>query len=354
MNVLFVYYVPSGGMDTLNRLRCRALKNYGIQGHCLYYGWGSGMQNISDIPTFVTKNDIEIKHIIDNGNYNVIVVTTDYVSFPRFRMLGFTGKLVLEVQGYGPKEVAREELTRAIPYVNAHAAGLLNPHTPHIAALFSELYPHIPQFNFNNAFDTLSFTYQSLPKQQEPIIGWLGRIQDNKNWREFLNIGHALIHQGYPNLQLWMFEDHHLSVPEERVQFLELVEQLQLKQHLTLRSNVQHAQMPSYYSMIGDSGGFLCSTSKVEGAPYAVLEAMSCRCPVLTTHSDGVSSSICHNVTGKYYHQGDIAGAVEEAKELMGNQELRESIRSHAKFHLQHNFSADAYCRHFIAMLEKL
>ncbi|GGA05496.1 hypothetical protein GCM10008018_59370 [Paenibacillus marchantiophytorum] len=354
MNVLFVYYVPSGGVDTLNRLRCKALKPYGIHGDCLYYGWGAGMQNKSDTPYYVTKNDIEIKQIIDKGNYDAIVVTTDYVSFPRFRLLGYTGKLVLEVQGYGPKDVARKELTQAIPYVNAYAVGLLNPRTPHITALFEELFPAIPRFNFNNAFDSHSFTYQPLPRAQEPIIGWLGRIQDNKNWREFLQIGHTLIHHGYPKLQLWMFEDHHLSVPEERVQFHELVEQLRLKKHLTLRSNVEHAQMPNYFSMIGDSGGLLCSTSKVEGAPYAVLEAMSCRCPVLSTYSDGVSSSIYHNATGKYYQQGHIAQAIVEAKELMRNLELRESIRAAAQLHVERNFSADTYAQHFKAMLDSL
>ncbi|WP_376768255.1 glycosyltransferase [Paenibacillus alginolyticus] len=46
-------------------------------------------------------------------------------------------------------------------------------------------------------------------------------------------------------------------------------------------------------------GGSLYSTSKVEGAPYSILEAMSCRCPVLTSDSDGVSSAVIHNQTGK-------------------------------------------------------
>ncbi|MNN85230.1 UDP-D-galactose:(glucosyl)lipopolysaccharide-1,6-D-galactosyltransferase [compost metagenome] len=112
--------------------------------------------------------------------------------------------------------------------------------------------------------------------------------------------------------------------------------------------------MQAYFSAIGDSGGFLCSTSKVEGAPYAILEAMSCRCPVLTTNSDGVSSSIYHNITGKYYNLGDIEHAVSEAIELMENTVLRDHIRAGAQFHVQNNFNMEQYGRNFVAMLQSL
>ena len=353
MKVLFVYYVPSGGVETLNRERCRALRNYGIEGHCLYYRWGAGLQNSTDFPVYVTSDDIAVKHILDTYQFDAVVAVTDHTAFPRFRLLGYTGKLVLEIQGYGPKHVAREQLTLAAPYIDAYANGLLNPCTPHIDALFSELFPGKPQFKFNNCFDHTRFTYREAPRHDAPIMAWLGRIEDNKNWREFLHIGHQLAEQ-VPNLELWMFEDHTLSFPEEREKFMELISKLNLGKRLTVRSNVPHAQMQHYFSVIGDSGGFLCSTSKVEGAPYALLEAMSCRCPVLTSNSDGVSTSIYHNLTGKYYHLGDIPHAVAEAKQLMGNKELREAIRAGAQQHVVNNFNPDLYCRQFIAMLQSL
>lgn len=353
MKVLFVYYVPSGGVETLNRQRCRALRLAGIEAHCLYYNWGSGMQNAADFPIYVTRNDIEIKHILDSNNFDVIVVTTDHASFPRFRMLGFKGKFVLEIQGYGPKSVAHAQLAQAVPYVNEYADALLNPNTPHIAALFQELYPHKPQFHFNNCFDSQRFTYHSYPRPSSPVMAWLGRIEDNKNWREFLHIGHAL-KEHVPDLQMWMFEDPQLSQPVEREQFLSLIHELGLSDRLTLRSNVPNAEMPYYYSVIGDSGGFLCCTSKVEGAPYAVLEAMSCRCPVLTTDSDGVSTSVHHNLTGKFYVLGDVQHAVSEALELMRDSDLREQIRGNAMRHVQHNFNPHIYAMNFAGLLQSI
>lgn len=353
MKVLFVYYVPSGGVETLNRQRCRALRLAGIEGHCLYYGWGAGIQNSVDFPVYISRNDIEIKHILDSNQYDAIVVTTDHASFARFSMLGFKGKFVLEIQGYGPKEVARAQLTAAMPYINQYASALLNPNTPHIAALFQELYPHKPQFNFNNCFDTTYFTYNSYIHPEYPVIAWLGRIEDNKNWREFLHIGHQLS-QHVPNLRMWMFEDNHLSVPAEREQFQQLIAELGLQNRLTVRANVPNGEMPYYFSVIGDSGGFLCSTSKVEGAPYAVLEAMSCRCPVLTTDSDGVSTSVYHNATGKFYTLGNIQHAVQEGLELMHNAALREQIRAGAMQHVQQAFNPHVYAANFANMIHSV
>ena len=354
MNILFVFYVPSGGVETLNRQRCSALKMININCHFLYYRKQRELINNHDAPTFITDDDNEIKKIIDEGNYTAIIIISDYRAIKRFRDLGYTGKIILEIQGYGPKHVARSELQNAIPFVTGYGNGVLNPKTPHIVEIFNEFYPSFPKFAFNNCFDTSQFSYQSHPVNNPPIIAWTGRIEDNKNWREFLHIGHQLINQNYSNLKLYMFEDPSLSTAKDRADFHQLIQGLNLGNNLTIHSNIPHKEMADYFSIIGDSGGFLCSTSKVEGAPYAILEAMSCRCPILTTDSDGVRSSIIHNQTGKYYTIGNIEEAVREANELMTNQYLREYIRATALTHVKQEFSPELYSRHFAEMLTSL
>jgi len=127
-----------------------------------------------------------------------------------------------------------------------------------------------------------------------------------------------------------------------------------LDTHLTLYANQPHSQMAKYFSIIGDSGGFLCSTSKVEGFGYAVLEAMTCKCPVLSSDSDGVRSLLTHNVTGKLYDSGDIDQAVQEGKELLSNNILREEIRQNAIEHIKKSFSPDKYAENFSNMIHSL
>ncbi|MDQ7862802.1 glycosyltransferase [Peribacillus frigoritolerans] len=102
------------------------------------------------------------------------------------------------------------------------------------------------------------------------------------------------------------------------------------------------------------SGGFLCITSKVEGAPYAPLEAMSSHCPVLTTHCEGTETMVIHNQTGKYYNIGQIEDAFNQAKELMTNTSLREKIIQQALTHVQTNFSLERYNMNFKIMLDCL
>ncbi|MNJ62055.1 UDP-D-galactose:(glucosyl)lipopolysaccharide-1,6-D-galactosyltransferase [compost metagenome] len=164
-------------------------------------------------------------------------------------------------------------------------------------------------------------------------------------------LGHSLSFY-YPDLQLWMFEDKNLSVPAERERFLQLVDRLNLQSSLRLFSNVPNADMMANYSLIGDSGGFLCSTSKVEGAPLSILEAMSCRCPVLATYSDGVTASIIHNYSGKNYHLGNLGQAVQEARDLIENPERREAIKNDALLHLKAEFGPEQFYRNFMHMLQ--
>jgi glycosyltransferase involved in cell wall biosynthesis len=353
MNILFVYYVPSGGVDTLNRQRTKALKNLGITSHCLYYIAGSGLQNAYSTPTFIAHSDAEIKRIVDRGNYHAIVVISDDQFFPRIRRLGYKGILIWEIQGLGDMKYAEAQIIHAKSNVIGYADAILYPYTPHIISYCNKHYPSFKKFCFPNCIDTEIFSYRALPKSPHPIIGWIGRIEDNKNWIDFLRIGKSLLSYN-PSIQLWMFEDASLSAPEQRVKFQQVIRDLKLENNLTIRSNIPHSEMPDYFSKIGDSGGFLCSTSKTEGAPYAILEAMSCRCPILTTNSDGVQGYVFHNKTGKYYSHGDIAEAVQEARELMENKNLRNGIWVNALNYVKSNFTLSQYTSNFLNMLREL
>lgn len=354
VNVLFVFFVPSGGVDTLNRNRCLGLRRFGIKADCLYYSWGAGIQNYGDIPVYISNDDNEIKKILEKGKYDFIVATTDHYCFERFRRLGYKGKFILEIQGYGSKEIAREQLRKASSTINTHAAALLNPNTPHITEIFNEVYPNIPKFSFNNCFDSTSFTHHVLEKPSSPILAWVGRLEDNKNWREFILIAYMLKKDHFPDLVLWMYEDANLAMPGERDALMNMVYSLNLHPSLHIFSNVPNMEMQYYYSMIGDSGGLVCLTSKVEGAPLSVLEAMSCLCPVMTSSSDGISSSVIHNVTGKVYPLGQISVAVQEASQLIGDHVYRNHIRVNGHQHVCHAFSIDRYCKQFIHMLNTL
>lgn len=93
MNILFVYYLSSGGVETLNRQRSSALKKKNINCHFLYYQKVREIVNNHNAPTFITNDGNEIKTII----MKVIMVrssTSDYKSLPKFRSLGYLGNII--------------------------------------------------------------------------------------------------------------------------------------------------------------------------------------------------------------------------------------------------------------------
>lgn len=354
MNILFVYYYPSGGVETLARQRSHALKKRGIDFHFLYYKQGPGIQNIETNSTFITNNDKEIEEIVAKGKYEVIIVCSDHSFLPRIRKMNFKGKLIYEVQGLGSFLEAEEWLRHAQKHVKENADAILLPKTPHLIRLIEKFYPLMKKYSFHNCIDTNMFSYRATNKvEKHPIIGWVGRIEENKNWKGFLDISYNLIKTN-PHIKLWMFIDSSLTDPSQKEKFEDTLHQYKLIHNLNIHDNIPHQKMPEYYSIIRDSGGFLCSTSKVEGFGYAIVEGMSCRCPILTTDSDGIKSFVFHNYTGKIYPQDNIQAAVEEAHSLLSNELLRQKICLNAQRLIYAQFTPQKYAKNFLNMLRDL
>ncbi|MFJ7938822.1 glycosyltransferase family 4 protein [Peribacillus sp. NPDC096622] len=354
MNILFVYYYPSGGVETLARQRSYALKKHGVNFHFLYYRKGPGLQNIEETPTFITDTNKGIQAVITKGNYDVIIVCSDHSLLPRIRNMNFKGKLIYEVQGLGSFADAKKWLERAQPYVNKNADVILFPRAPHLINLIYTYYPSIRKYSFHNCIDTDLFTHKTRgPSEPNPIIGWVGRIEENKNWKGFLEIGYEMVKIN-SSIKLWMFIDATLTHPDQGQQFDDMLTKYQLNDNLKIFNNIPHQKMAEYYSIIGDSGGFLCSTSKVEGFGFAIVEAMSCRCPVLTTDSDGIKSFIFHNKTGKIYPHDNLQLAATEAQSLLFDNLVREKICLNAQKHIHTHFNPDTYANNFLNMLKDL
>ncbi|XID95683.1 glycosyltransferase family 4 protein [Paenibacillaceae bacterium WGS1546] len=356
MNVLFVFILPSGGVDTLNRIRYKALLPLGIRSHFLYFQHGSGSSGYApEIPVFYAPDPPSVGHILAHYSFDCIVVTSFFLHLALFRQLGYDKPLLYEIQGFGPPNHARENLSAARPYVNQFANAILYPGTPYIGLLLQELFPLMPRFAFPNPFDPQpydrrSFAYPpAAPLAYRPIV-WIGRLEDNKNWRDFLRIGAEVVRHS-PNVMLWMFTDPSLAEPGENEALAQWTERLGLGPYLLHHHNVANELMPYYYELIASSGGVICMTSKAEGAPYVALEALSGGCPVVTSNSDGVGASILDEVTGLYYVHGDIEGAGRQIQRLLSDGNLRKKLVAAGKKHVRREFSMEKYAVRFSDLL---
>ncbi|SDT11176.1 Glycosyl transferases group 1 [Paenibacillaceae bacterium GAS479] len=353
MKILLIFSTPSGGMETLNRIRARALTASGLQCHLLYTNGGGGLQNISGITVLVSQSFDHITGLIRRENYDAIIVCSYVILLEHIRQSGYRGRLIFEVQGLGTPEMAQTFLHDFGTVLRRCADGLLYPVTKHLEELMQNAFPDMPHFCFDDPLDTDSFGYSRFPIVPQQILGWIGRIEKNKNWREFLAIAEWL-RPVFPQMELWMFVDADLCEPQEKLNFDRWLRTSPLARRLTVRSNVPHSQMADYLSIIGDSGGLLLSTSVREGFGYAVAEAMLCRCPVLSTNSGGVTRFIIPDKTGKFYSIGNIEEAAKGACQLMQDVYYREQIRIRGEQHIRDHFSTAVYMGHFHSMLKQI
>jgi glycosyltransferase involved in cell wall biosynthesis len=353
VKVLFTFFVPSGGVDTLNRLRTAVLQRHGIEAHVLYLYPGSGMQNNTNTPVFTASSNEEIHSLIHHHQYDAIIVTSDIAMPGRLRALGYQGRIIYEAQGLGTREQALETIQMGVPYLQAHCNAAVIPPTDHLLGLFIQMCPWLHRFVIPNMLDTNTFAPVSVDTPPYPVLAWVGRLEHNKNWREYLTISSEIIKR-IPEARLWLFHDPSLANPEDEVMFRHMLAEYGLEDRIGIFINVPHSEMPTFYSMIAASGGIMLSTSLLEGFGYAVAEAISCGCPVLSTDSDGVRSFITHNKTGKFYPIGNVNTAVSEAIDLMCNIKQREYIRIQGRQHMAISFSPDRYATSFREMMTAL
>ncbi|WP_217594557.1 glycosyltransferase family 4 protein [Cohnella sp. GbtcB17] len=351
MRVLFSYLLPSGGMETLNRLRAEALIRHGVDCRLHYQLPGAGLQNnTSGVPIYVTNEDDGMRQLLQEGQFDAVVVSNDFFGLERMRRLGFAGTMLFEAQGLGTRQQAVEALLGGATWLRAYANGLVYPQTSHLIELFGGMFSDIPQFCFDNPLDVERFGYHPVPIHSSPIVGWVGRIEPNKNWRAYLQIGAELRRRGH-DVHLWTFEDATLNQPEEQAAFERMASLSGLAPVIRRHSNVPNLVMSDYYSIIGDSGGLLASTSILEGFGYAVGEAMLCRCPVVAADSDGVRTFIEHSLTGLLYAQESLGVAADLAEALLLDAGFRERIRSDGRQRALARFAPGLYVANFVQMM---
>ncbi|GFN31022.1 glycosyltransferase family 4 protein [Paenibacillus xylaniclasticus] len=358
MKLLFTYFLPSGGIETLNRHRARALKRIGIESHLLYLWQGAGEQNLINggIPYLITNEDSRIAELLTTHRYDAVIASCDHMMLERIRGNGYSGPILYDAQGLGSRTDAASTLHKAAPFIRRYARAIISPQTSHLMELFNRNYPDLPRFYLHNPFDMTHFHYVSTANANPggaPVAAWIGRLESNKNWELYLRIC-AELTRHVPNLRLWIFLDAAIGNQEDAVKFRTMTEQLNLASRMMLLSNVQHAHMPDYLSAIGDSGGLLLSTSGTEGFGYAVAEAMSCRCPVVATDSDGVRTMLEDGRTGLFFRSGTVMEGAMQSLRVMKDRTLASSLRDAAYRRIATDFHPDRYCADMANILRAL
>ena len=162
-------------------------------------------------------------------------------------------------------------------------------------------------------------------ESETPLVATSGRISPQKNPDLFTSIARTM-----PEVQfLWIGD----GPQRDRL----------TAENISVTGYLSRSQV---LSLLKGSWVYL-QTSKWEGMPVSVLEAMALGKPVTASRIIGNCDLIEHGKTGFLYTLDDIHGFKDKIRELLQNRQLRESIgkaaRAHAEQHHDVKKAVEAY-----------
>jgi len=132
------------------------------------------------------------------------------------------------------------------------------------------------------------------------------------------------------------------------------VKRQQLDRCIRVFDSAPHEYMPVFYREIAASSGLLLSTSFTEGYQNAVIEAMACGCPVVSTRSGGNSDIITHSRNGFLFDGENSKEAINYIDVLTTNKALRDKMIRQARLKVAADNNENAVTDKFLAMCDGL
>lgn len=166
----------------------------------------------------------------------------------------------------------------------------------------------------------------SIP-QDAPVIGIVGRITGIKNHELFVDIANILLQQNRSIHFLIVGDGDLRKEIEEKVSILDIAENIHFTGWIT-----ETAKMYADLDM-------MLLTSKNEGTPVTVIEAMYYKIPVISSNVGGLSDLIDNTRTGFLINSLNAEDYIQDILKLVGSDLEREKMSQAAHEFIIDNFS---------------
>ena len=330
MKVLFLYrYGILGGVCTqlFHRLRhlpkpsnleihCGFRSDHGVKAMLEGYARLHFGLNKETTTAFLQNNNFDLVIIIDTEEYIEAVVEADIDT-----------KVLVEVHTSIERNL--EYLTRINPDVIDGFVTVSNYMVGRIKHHISDELQHKPVSIFTNVLDSDLFSNISVDVDGPPIIGWVGKIDDHKDWRAFMQIS-QIVSQEHSDAEFWIIGGQ--TCPENKVQeVFDFAEEMEIISRFRWIDRIENVKMSSLYSLIANRGGLSLVTSHCESFGMSVLESLLSGCPVVSTNVGALPEIIPESSYFQLYELADHQIGAQKVVEIIGkssqiNQELQ-SIR---------------------------
>lgn len=163
------------------------------------------------------------------------------------------------------------------------------------------------------------------------LITAAGRLTEDKGFDILLEAA-AIVHGVHPDAHFLIAGG--AESPDYQRQLSERIEHLDLGAHvhfLGLRKDLPR--------VLAESDIFLL-TSRREGHPYVLLEAMACECAVVASRCGGVDETLIEEETGFVVEIGDVASTAERLDRLLSDPGLRTAMAHKGRERVKNSFTA--------------
>ncbi len=322
MRVLFVYkFLTLGGVEAVLRARLDGLDALGIEAHTWFfhdYGGRSIFRGLEDrlhvgpveeCLRFARRERFDLLSSIDSEEV----------------LPGFTGssggpRLVMECHS---TYLANIEYLRGLAAYRP--AAVFSPSEGHAKLVRERVGEGVPVRVVPNPlreeFVTEPPPFPAPPPH--PVVAWIGRLDEHKNWRGLVEIAGLLGRRGVEH-EVWIIGKP--PDPEVVTALFLAAREARVLRHLRWLGALPYGRIPVFLDAVRDSGGAVISTSRGEAFGMTIAEAMARRCAVAVPDQSPFPEFVEPGRTGALFTPGDAASAAGRLQELLADADLRADL----------------------------
>ena len=183
---------------------------------------------------------------------------------------------------------------------------------------------------------------------QRKYIGWIGRFDRTKNYKEVLKISEKVASLRDDVEFIVVSKPRSGSVGQLFSEINGFRERVNFK----WLPFIKHHMIHNFYSLLKESGGCFLSTSRGETQSTTSLESMASRCPIVASDIYTFKELLEDGKCGAIYKSGNLKSAVNAINRVLDDKTYRTTIADNAYNKAKENFTLERISLKWKELLE--